>query len=83
VSARVIALYPKVHMQAELGSRMVDVATEGDVAIRGEIGKHKDTSLMRGSGVKRLVPRRKINLYASRIFRSPETAEPRHSASPF
>jgi DNA-binding transcriptional LysR family regulator len=62
VIARFIALYPKVQVQAEFGSRMVDLATEGfDVAIRGDTSAHKDTSLT----VRRLAPRGELSLYAS------------------
>lgn len=44
--SRFIVLYPKVQVQAEFSSRLVDIAAEGfDVAIRGEGGKHKDMSL--------------------------------------
>jgi len=62
VIARFIALYPKVQVHAEFGSRVVDLAGEGfDIAIRGDTGKHKDTSLT----ARRLVSRGELNLYAS------------------
>lgn len=62
VIARFIALYPKVQVHMELGSRTVDVGAEGfDVAIRADRGKHKDTSLTARS----LVPRGELSLYAS------------------
>ncbi len=62
VIARFLARYPKVQVQAEFGSRVVDLAAEGfDVALRGDSGKHKDTSLT----ARRLVPRRELSLYAS------------------
>jgi DNA-binding transcriptional LysR family regulator len=62
VIARFITLYPKVQVQAEFSSRVVDVAGEGfDVAIRGGSGKHKDTSLT----ARRLVPKGELSLYAS------------------
>ena len=62
VIARFIALYPKVQVQAEFGSRVVDLAAEGfDIALRGDTGKHKDTSLT----ARRLVTRGELNLYAS------------------
>lgn len=60
--ARFLARYPKVKVQAEFGSRVVDLAAEGfDVALRGDSGNHKDTSLT----ARRLVPRGELSLYAS------------------
>lgn len=62
VIARFIALYPKVQVQAEFSSNVVDIAAEGfDVAIRGDSGKHKDTSLT----ARRLVPRGELCLFAA------------------
>src|SRR6187397_1597800 len=62
VIARFIVLYPKVQVHAEFGSRVVDLAAEGfDIAIRGDTGKHKDTSLT----ARRLVPRGDLSLYAA------------------
>lgn len=78
VIARFIVLYPDVHVHAELGSRMVDVAAEGfDVAIRAERGKHKDTSLT----ARRLVPRGELSLYASPSYLA-KRGSPRGLASP-
>jgi DNA-binding transcriptional LysR family regulator len=62
VIARFMALYPKVQVQAEFSSHVVDLAAEGfDVALRGEMGKHKDTSLT----ARRLVHGGEISLYAA------------------
>jgi DNA-binding transcriptional LysR family regulator len=78
VIARFIALYPKVQVHAELGSRMVDFGAEGfDVAIRAERGKHRDTSLT----ARRLVPRGELSLYASPSYLA-KRGSPRGLASP-
>jgi DNA-binding transcriptional LysR family regulator len=78
VIARFIARYPKVQVHAEFGSRVVDLAAEGfDVAIRGDTGKHKDTSLT----ARRLVPRGELNLYASPSYLA-KRGSPRSLASP-
>ncbi len=62
VIARFIALHPKVQVQAEFSSGVVDIAAEGfDVALRGESTKHRDPSLT----ARRLVPRGDLSLYAS------------------
>jgi DNA-binding transcriptional LysR family regulator len=62
VISRFIALYPKVQVQAEFGSRVVDLTAEGfDVALRGDTGKQQDTSLT----AKRLVQRGELSLYAA------------------
>lgn len=62
VMARFTALYPKVHVHAELGSRTVDLASEGfDVALRGDNFVPKDTLLT----ARRLVQRGELSLYAS------------------
>jgi len=62
VLARFIALYPKVQVQAEFSSQLIDMAAEGfDVALRGESGKHQDASLT----ARRLVPRSELGLYAA------------------
>jgi len=62
VIARFTMLYPKVQVHAEFSSRVVDLAAEGfDVALRGESGRHKDTSLT----ARRLVPRGELSLYAA------------------
>jgi DNA-binding transcriptional LysR family regulator len=62
VIARFIGLYPKVQVEAEFSSRVVDLAAEGfDVALRGDSAKHKDTSLT----ARRLVQRSDLSLYAS------------------
>ena len=78
VIARFIARYPKVQLQAEFGSRIVDLAAEGfDVALRGETSKHKDTSLT----ARRLVPRGELSLYASPSYLA-RRGSPRGLASP-
>ena len=62
VIARFVTLHPKVQIEAEFSSRLVDVSAEGfDIAIRGETRKHKDPSLT----MRRLAPRSDLNLYAS------------------
>jgi DNA-binding transcriptional LysR family regulator len=62
VIARFTLRYPKVQVHAEFSSQRVDLAAEGfDVAIRGDIGKHKDTSLT----ARRLVQRGELSLYGS------------------
>lgn len=78
VIARFIALYPKVQVQAEFSSHLVDLAAEGfDVAIRGGSSKHKDTSLT----VRRLVPRGELSLYAAPGYLA-RRGSPRELASP-
>lgn len=60
--ARFITLYPKVQVEAEFSSRLIDIAKEGfDVALRGDSGKHKDTSLT----ARRLFERDELGLYAA------------------
>lgn len=62
VIARFMARFPKVQIHAEFGSRKVDLAAEGfDVALRGDLAKHKDTSLT----ARRLVPRSALALFAA------------------
>lgn len=62
IIARFIERYPKVHVQAELGSRMVDLAGEGfDVALRSDRGPIKDSSLT----ARRLAPRGELGAYAA------------------
>jgi len=59
---RFMALYPKVQVEAEFGSRLVDLAAEGfDVALRGSSGQHKDKSLT----ARRLATGGDISLYAA------------------
>jgi DNA-binding transcriptional LysR family regulator len=78
VISRFIALYPKVQVQAEFGSRVVDLAAEGfDVALRGDIGKHQDTSLT----ARRLVQRGELSLYAAPSYVA-RRGSPRALASP-
>ena len=78
VIARFVALYPKVQVEAEFSSRMVDFAAEGfDVALRGEGGKHKDTSLT----ARRLVQRGELSLYAAPSYLA-RRGTPRELASP-
>jgi DNA-binding transcriptional LysR family regulator len=78
VIARFIALYPKVQVEAEFSSRVVDIAAEGfDVAIRTDRGKHKDTSLT----ARRLVPRGELSLYAAPGYLA-RRGSPRGLASP-
>lgn len=78
VIARFIALYPKVQVQAEFSSRVVDLAAEGfDVAIRSDRGKHKDTSLT----ARRLVQRGELSLYAAPSYLA-RRGSPRGLASP-
>lgn len=77
VIARFIARYPKVQVQAEFSSRVVDMAAEGfDVAIRGDSGKHRDTSLT----ARRLVQRGELNLYAAPSYLA-QRGSPRRLAS--
>jgi DNA-binding transcriptional LysR family regulator len=60
--ARFLSLYPKVQVEAEFGSRLVDLRAEGfDVAIRGSAGRHKHTSLT----ARRLVSGGEMSLYAA------------------
>ena len=62
VIARFLALYPKVQVQADFTSRVVDLAAEGfDVALRVDRAKHRDTSLT----ARRIVPRGELCWYAS------------------
>lgn len=62
VIARFMARFPKVQVHAEFGSRKVDLAAEGfDVALRGDLAKHKDTSLT----ARRLVAPSELGLYAA------------------
>jgi DNA-binding transcriptional LysR family regulator len=62
VIARFVARYPKVQVEAEFSSRVVDIAGEGfDVALRGDSGITKDTSLT----ARKLVQRGELNLYAA------------------
>jgi DNA-binding transcriptional LysR family regulator len=78
VIARFIALYPKVQVQAEFSSRVVDIAAEGfDVALRGDSGKHRDTSLT----ARKLVPRGELSLYAAPGYIA-RRGSPRGLASP-
>jgi DNA-binding transcriptional LysR family regulator len=78
VIARFIALYPKVQVQAEFSSRVVDLAAEGfDVALRGDSGKHKDTSLT----ARPLVQRGELSLYAAPSYLA-RRGSPRELASP-
>jgi DNA-binding transcriptional LysR family regulator len=78
VIARFVAQYPKVQVEAEFGSRTVDLAAEGfDVAIRGDIVKLKDTSLT----AKRLVQRGELSLYAAPSYLA-RRGTPRDVASP-
>jgi DNA-binding transcriptional LysR family regulator len=78
VIARFIAVYPKVQVLVELGSRVVDLAAEGfDVAIRSDRTKHKDLSL----SARRLVPRGELSLYASPSYLA-KRGSPRGLASP-
>jgi DNA-binding transcriptional LysR family regulator len=59
--ARFVALYPKVQIEAELGSRVVDLAGEGfDIAFRGDSVEHQDSSLT----MRRLVQSAELSLYA-------------------
>jgi DNA-binding transcriptional LysR family regulator len=78
VIARFIALYPKVQVEAEFGSRAVDFAAEGfDVALRGDGIKHKDTSL----SARRLVQRGELSLYAAPSYLA-RRGSPREIAAP-
>ena len=78
VISRFIVLYPKVQVQAEFSSRLVDIAAEGfDVAIRGEGGKLKDTSLT----ARRLGERGELGLYAAPGYLA-RRGSPRGLASP-
>lgn len=78
VIARFLAHHPKVQIQAEFGSRVVDLAAEGfDVALRGDTGKHKDTSLT----ARKLVPRSDLSFYASPSYLA-RRGSPRGLASP-
>lgn len=78
VIARFVALYPRVQVEAEFSSRMVDFAAEGfDVALRGGGGKHKDTSLT----ARRLVQRGELSLYAAPSYLA-RRGTPRELASP-
>jgi DNA-binding transcriptional LysR family regulator len=77
VIARFIALYPRVQVEAEFSSRIVDVAAEGfDVALRGDSSKHKDTSLT----ARKLVPRGELSLYAAPSYLA-KRGSPRDLAS--
>jgi len=59
---RFMALYPKVQVEAEFGSRLVDLAAEGfDVALRGSSGQHKDKSLT----ARRLITGGDMSLFAA------------------
>ncbi|KFE70325.1 LysR family transcriptional regulator [Hyalangium minutum] len=78
VIARFVALYPKVQVQAEFSSRVVDLAAEGfDVAIRGDISKHKDPSLT----ARPLAQRSELSLYAAPSYLA-RRGNPRELASP-
>jgi DNA-binding transcriptional LysR family regulator len=78
VIARFIALHPRVQVQAEFSSHLVDLAAEGfDVALRGDSGKHKDASLT----ARRLVQRGELNLYAAPSYLA-RRGSPRDLASP-
>jgi len=78
VIARFIAVYPKVQVQAEFGSRAVDLAAEGfDIAIRSDRAKHKDLSL----SARRLVPQGELSLYAAPSYLA-KRGSPRRLASP-
>jgi DNA-binding transcriptional LysR family regulator len=78
VIARFIALHPKVQVEAEFSSRVVDVTAEGfDVALRGDSAKHKDTSLT----ARRLVERGELSLYAAPSYLA-RRGSPRGLASP-
>jgi len=78
IIARFVALYPKVQIEAEFGSRMVDFAAEGfDIALRSEAGKHRDTSLT----ARRLVQRAELSLYVAPSYLA-RRGTPRELASP-
>jgi LysR family transcriptional regulator, regulator for bpeEF and oprC len=64
--------------EAEFSSRVVDISAEGfDVALRGDTGKHKDTSLT----ARKLVQRAELSLYASPSYLA-RRGNPRGVASP-
>ena len=76
--ARFLALHPKVQVQADFTSRVIDLTAEGfDVALRGERSKHRDTSFT----ARRLTPRSDISLYASPGYLA-RRGVPRSLASP-